>query len=104
MKIGKEIIETLKEAREAKGLSQRALAVRSKVPQSHISRIERGQVDIQLSSLVELARVLELEVKLVPRRVVQVVDGVIRHAAPTTAERDRQARPAYRLDEEDDNV
>lgn len=77
-----DIIQALKVARLRKGLSQRALSARSGVPQSHISRIERGAVDIQLSSLVELARALGLELKLVPRKAVPAVDSVVRTTAP----------------------
>ena len=58
----------LKTARVAKGLSQRALSERAGVPQSHISKIERGGVDLRHSSLVEIARALDLEVTLVPRK------------------------------------
>ena len=42
------ITETLKAAREAKGLSQRDLSSRAGVPQSHISKIESGVVDLRL--------------------------------------------------------
>jgi transcriptional regulator with XRE-family HTH domain len=49
------IVGALKAAREEKGLSQRALS------------------DLKLSSLVELARVLGLELMLVPRRLVPAV-------------------------------
>ena len=40
----KDIIQTIKTAREAKGLSQRALSERIGVPQSHISKIENNSV------------------------------------------------------------
>ncbi|MGH1417329.1 MAG: helix-turn-helix domain-containing protein [Hyphomicrobiaceae bacterium] len=73
-----DIIEALKSAREAAGLSQRALSDRTGVPQSHISKIESGGADIRLSSLIEIARALELEVKLVPRKSVAAVDNVVR--------------------------
>lgn len=91
MRGNKQIVEGLKAAREAKGLSQRALAERVSLPQSHISKIERGGVDIQLSSLTELARALELEIKLVPRKAVPAVESIIRQTAPTVA-KDQQAR------------
>lgn len=77
-----EIIDALKRAREAKGLSQRALSARTGVPQSHISKIEAGNADIRLSSLVELARALELDIKLVPRRAVPAVDSIVHSIAP----------------------
>lgn len=77
-----EIIEALKSAREAKGLSQRALSARTGVPQSHISKIESGNADIRLSSLIEIARALELDLKLVPRKAVPAVDSVVRSTVP----------------------
>lgn len=61
------IASQIRAAREAKALSQRAMAQQVGIPQSHISRIERGAVDLQLSSLIEIARALDLEVVLVPR-------------------------------------
>lgn len=91
MKGNEQILEALKAAREAKGVSQRTLAERVGMPQSHISKIERGGVDIQLSSLTELARALELELKLIPRKAIPAVDSIIRQTAPTTLQ-DQQAR------------
>lgn len=81
--VTEDIIKALKQAREAKGLSQRALSARTGVPQSHISKIESGGTDIRLSSLIELARVLDLELKLVPRKAVPAVETVVRSTAPT---------------------
>ena len=75
-------INALKKGRETKGLSQRALSARTGVPQSHISKIENGSADIRLSSLIELARALDLEVKLVPRKALPAVDNVVRSIAP----------------------
>lgn len=75
----------------ARGLSQRALALKVGLPQSHISKIESGGVDIRLGSLIELARVLELELELVPRKAVPAVKSIIRQTAPSI-DRDRQAR------------
>ncbi|MGH8284228.1 MAG: helix-turn-helix domain-containing protein [Steroidobacteraceae bacterium] len=70
------IIAALKAAREAKGLSQRALADRVGIPQSHISKIESGAVDLQTSSLIELARALDLELTLLPRSVLATVQAL----------------------------
>lgn len=68
----------LRGAREAKGLTQRALSELARMPQSHISRIESGAVDLRVSSLVELARVLDLELTLVPRQSVTAVNSIVR--------------------------
>jgi transcriptional regulator with XRE-family HTH domain len=99
---GQHIVTALKAAREKKGLSQRALSAQAGVPQSHISRIERGAVDLQLSSLIELARVLDLEVMTVPRKLVPAVQAIVR-AKTSTGLREGAVPPAYSLDEEDDD-
>ncbi len=82
------IYTALKEAREAKGLSQRALQARTGVPQSHISKIESRAKDIRLSSLFELARALDLELKLVPRKALSAVDAVVQSTAPSDSRQD----------------
>lgn len=92
-----EIAASLRAARQAKGLTQKELGSRVGMPQSHISKIETGGVDLQLSSLTELSRALDLEVTLVPRAALAVLEGVLRSArSPINA---RQV-PAYRLDED----
>lgn len=78
MSIVDEISSSLKQAREAKGISQRALADLSGVPQSHISKIESGGVDLRISSLVEIARALDMELKLVPQKGLSAVNSIIR--------------------------
>lgn len=70
------IVGTLKMAREGQGLSQRELSAMAGVPQAHISKIENASVDLKVSSLVELARVLGLEVMLVPRALVPAVQTI----------------------------
>lgn len=73
-----DIAERLKQARENKGLSQRALSELSGVPQGHISKIENASVDLRLSSLIALARALDLELVLSPRKSVAAVRSIIR--------------------------
>jgi len=68
----------VKQARVAKGMSQRDLSAVAGIPQGHISKIERGTVDLKLSSLIGLSRLLDLEVVLVPRRLVPVVESLVR--------------------------
>ncbi len=75
------IATTLKNARAAKGLSQRALSGLAGLPQSHISKIESGAVDLRLTSLIELARALDLELTLVPRKSLPAVNAIVRSTA-----------------------
>ncbi len=56
----------LKRARLQKGTTQRDLGQLIGVPQSHISKIEAGAVDLRISSLVVLARALDLSLELNP--------------------------------------
>ena len=48
------------------------------MPQGHISKIENGAVDLKLSSLIALARILDLEVMPVPRKLVPAVQALAR--------------------------
>ena len=77
------IARKLKAARQAKGLSQRQLSQLAAVPQSHISKIESGAVDLRLSSLIELSRVLDLELTLVPRKTLPAINSIVRSSERT---------------------
>ncbi|HZU50824.1 MAG TPA: helix-turn-helix transcriptional regulator [Sphingomicrobium sp.] len=78
----KEVAASLREARAGKSLTQQELGRRVGLPQSHISKIEKGDVDLKLSSLAEIARALDLEVKLVPRKALPAVEGAVRAHGP----------------------
>ena len=85
-----EILQTLKQARERSGLSQRDLGARVGVPQSHLSKIEGGGTDLRLSSLVELARALDYELVLVPRKLLPAVEAIVGNASSALSEDARQ--------------
>jgi transcriptional regulator with XRE-family HTH domain len=78
-----DIAANIRQARKDKGLTQRELGKRVGLPQSHISKIESGAVDLQVSSLAEIARALDLEVKLVPRKALPAIEGTVRAAVGT---------------------
>ena len=101
--ITEDIAKTLKAARQAKGLSQRELSRKAGVPQGHISKIESGAVDLRLSSLIALSRLLDLELALVPRAALPAVRSIVRPSgqAPGAALASDSARPAYDLDDDD---
>ena len=90
------LANTLKATRETKGFSQRELSKKTGMPQSHISKIENGAVDLRLSSLVELARALELEVMLVPRKTVSAVRSIVRQGAQGTSAVSKGERQAHK--------
>lgn len=73
------IQDQIRRAREAKGFTQSDLGQRLGQPQSSVSRIERGG-DLRLSTLQEMARILDLEPMLIPKRLVPAVQALIEHA------------------------
>ncbi|NOZ10491.1 MAG: helix-turn-helix transcriptional regulator [Gammaproteobacteria bacterium] len=97
------LTDALKSAREKKGLSQRAFGRAIGVPQSRLSKIESGAVDLRTSNLVEIARTLDLEVMLVPRQFVPAVNSLVKQTAETNGGYEAQ-RPLYQLNEEDDDA
>lgn len=95
------IAQALRDARKRKGISQRALATLAGVPQSHISKIEAGAVDLRLSSLMELSRALEMEPMLVPRKVVITVQAIVGNVNDGDEPLAKTGRRAYTLDDND---
>lgn len=67
----------IRDARGGKGWSQRDVSARMKLTQAQLSRIESGAADVRLSTFVELARLLDLELVLVPRTALSGVNAVI---------------------------
>ncbi|MDR3734608.1 MAG: helix-turn-helix transcriptional regulator [Acidobacteriaceae bacterium] len=74
------IQDQIRKARETRGISQTELGKALGQPQSSISRIERGG-DLRVSTLLEMARILDLEPLLVPKHLVPAVQALIEHAA-----------------------
>jgi transcriptional regulator with XRE-family HTH domain len=72
------IIDQIRLERQRKELSQHDLASRAKLTQAQLSRLERG-ADIRLSTLLEIARALELDLRLIPRELISSVDYLISH-------------------------
>lgn len=76
------IAAALKRARLRKGTTQRDLGALIGVPQSHISKIEAGAVDLRISSLVVLAQALDLALELNPATTADSVAGTDNATAP----------------------
>lgn len=101
-----DIIQAIKTARKDQHLSQRDLSARSGIAQSHISKIENGSVDITLSTLVELARALDLEVMLLPRKLIPAVKSITKSTRQNLKHSGESRindipKPAYTLDDDD---
>lgn len=87
----RELAQTLREARIARGLTQRELAERAGFGQNRLALIEAGQVDLRTSTLVQLARALDLELVLTPRRVLPAVQSLTGSPAGRSQESGRRS-------------
>jgi HTH-type transcriptional regulator / antitoxin HipB len=69
---------SLIQTREKRGWSQRDLASRLSVGQRHISGIESGKIVPRYDTLLEIVRMLELDLLMIPRALVPAVQSLIR--------------------------
>ena len=90
-----EVIKALKSVRLEKKLKQSELGSKLGLPQSHISKIEQGVTDPRLSTVADMARVLDQELVLVPRAMLRVIKAIIRGEGEQT--------PMWQLDEEEED-
>jgi len=91
--VAEDIVRALRDARETAGMSQRALSAKAGLSQSHISQIESGALEPGLSKLVDIARALDLELVLVPRKMMPAISSL------TTTTRLERESPSYALSE-----
>ena len=93
----KEIVSHLKEARVKKQFSQSELAAKLGIPQSHVSKIESGRVNPTLGIVIEIARVLDFELMLIPKKYTKAVESSLQaHTTHATS------IPAYTLKDDED--
>ncbi|MBB3454287.1 transcriptional regulator with XRE-family HTH domain [Rhizobium sp. BK313] len=78
------LTQRIRAAREAMKMSQRELSARSGLTQSHISQIERGTMEPGLSSLVDVARALDLEIVLAPKKLMPAIRNILESASATS--------------------
>jgi len=64
------------------------------LPQSHISKIEQGATDPRLSTVTDMARLLDQELVLVPRELLPVIKSLING--------EDAHKPMWSLDEEEE--
>lgn len=79
------LIEAVKRIRKSKHMSQSTLGKLVGLPQSHISKIEKGQTDLRLSSLTEISQHLDHTLMMIPnnkRIEVLAVLGLDEHERP----------------------
>jgi transcriptional regulator with XRE-family HTH domain len=98
-----ELRRALKEARENRGWSQRDLGSRLGIAQRHISGIESGKIVPRYDTLLELVRILDRDLLMVPRALVPVVQSLVRdHFKDQPGE--GEERPLYATDSDEDGT
>jgi HTH-type transcriptional regulator / antitoxin HipB len=97
-----ELTGKLRAVRKKKGMSQRAFAKSIGMPQSRLSKIENGIIDLQVSNMLELARSLDLDLMLIPRQMVPAVNSLVRQATGTAPETEMTAIYDLSAEEDDD--
>src|SRR5262249_42646370 len=70
--------QEVKKAREERDWSQRELGSRLGLPRMHISGIESGKIVPRYDTLLELVRVLDHDLLIVPRALVPAVQSLVR--------------------------
>src|SRR5437667_9903078 len=70
--------------RRKRGLSQATVGKRVGLPQMHVSGIETGRIVPRFDTLLDLVRVLDHDLLMVPRALVPAVEALIRdHRSPS---------------------
>lgn len=70
-------LQAIKGLRKAKGLTQGQLADIAGIDQARVSKIEAGTANAEASTLAAIASALDVEIIMVPRRVLGPVQNLI---------------------------
>ncbi len=91
----------LKGARRGRGWSQAELGRRASLPQMHISGIESGKIVPRFDTLLDLVRVLDYDLLMVPRSLVPVLRALIRNHQNQDQHRDEGERSLYAAEDDE---
>lgn len=95
------LINALADARKVRAWSQRELAARLEMKQSQISDIEAGKRDIRISTFVEIARSLGLELVLIPRPLLPAVQYLLQSGKAASSQNEEETSMYESWKEED---
>jgi len=93
------ISRELKAARLRRGWSQAEVGRQVGLPQTHVSGIETGRIVPRFDTLLDLVRVLGMDLVLVPQSLVPAVGALVRDSRTDKAS---DERPLYAGDDEGD--
>ena len=90
------ILKSLKQRRLELKLKQSEFGIKLGLPQSHISKIEQGATDPRLSTVTDMARLLDQELLLAPRELLPAIYALIQG--------EDSQQPMWSLDEDEDEA
>ncbi|MDX1916775.1 MAG: helix-turn-helix transcriptional regulator [Rickettsiaceae bacterium] len=71
------ILDQLSEVRRERGVKQAELGDKLGMPQSHISKVLRGGADPRLSTVMDMAKILDHELMLIPREMILRIRAIL---------------------------
>ena len=96
------IRQEIRGARRDRGWSQLELGRRAGFTQRHVSGIETGRIVPRYDTLIDLLRVLDRDLVLVPRELVPVVHSLVRDYNNRQSPGADRERPLYAAIDDDD--
>ena len=96
-----DLLLDLKEARRKRDWTQAELGKRAGLPQMHISGIESGKIVPRFDTLLDLVRVLDYDLLMVPRSIVPALRALIRDHRNQDQHRPEGERSLYAANEDE---
>lgn len=93
----------IRDARRERGWSQLELGRRAGLAQRHVSAIETGRIAPRYDTLLDMVRVLDLDLVLLPRALVPVVRALVRDYRDRTSSAGGAGERSLYADEEDED-
>lgn len=97
-----DILREIKQGRLAKGWSQRELGQKAGLSQRHISGIETGKIVPRYHTLLEILRVLDRDLALIPRELLPGVQAMVRDYRNRNVHGQTDEGSLYAVDDEED--
>lgn len=94
--------QALISARRKRSLSQAQLGKLVGLPQTHVSGIETGRIVPRYDTLLDLVRVLDHDLLLVPRDLVPVVEALIHERSRKAHSAEHEEEPLYQPDHDEE--
>ena len=95
--------QEIRERRKAMGWSQQEFGQKAGLAQRHISGIETGKIVPRYDTLLDILRVLDRDLILIPRELLSAVQALIRDYRNRVVHGRTEERPLYAVDEDTPN-